>query len=78
MINKPAPDNGDAEQRTDESTPLTDEEVQRKLDEGDSDKIDAVLEDLGVTKTAAGADQTDKADTEGSNSSSKNLDEENT
>jgi len=48
----------------------------RKLEEGDSVKIDTVLENRGVTKTTAGADQTEKSYTEGSNSSSKNLDEE--
>jgi hypothetical protein len=48
----------------------------RKLEEGDSEKIDTVLENRGVTKTTAGADRTEKSYTEGSNSSSKNLDEE--
>ena len=76
MINStgPASDAGTSTDR--DTTLISDEEVQRKLDDGDSDKIDTVLEELGVTKTDAGADQTEKSDTEGSNSSSKNLDEE--
>ncbi|WP_250517010.1 hypothetical protein [Caballeronia sp. INDeC2] len=57
-------------------TSITDDEVHENLDNGDSDKIDETLEDLGVTKTNDGKDTSEKPDTEGSNSSSKNLDEE--
>lgn len=55
---------------------MTDEEAQRALDEGDNRKIDRMLDQLDVSTTATGEDQTAKADTEGSNSSSKNLDEQ--
>jgi hypothetical protein len=76
VINKSTPGGGETAQRINSSTSISDEEVHRKLEEGDSDKIDAALEDQGVTKTSSGEDQTAKPDTEGSNSSSKNLDEE--
>ena len=57
--------------------PVSDKEAQRRLDEGDSEKIDRKLDELDVSKTSAGNDQIAKPDTEGSNSSSKNLDERN-
>jgi hypothetical protein len=76
MISKPVPGQTEPAQNKDKSTSVSNGEVHRRLDEGDSDKIDAVLEELGVTKTAVGARETEKPDTEGSNSSSKNLDEE--
>jgi hypothetical protein len=53
---------------------MTDEEAQRALDEGDNRKIDRMLDELDVSTTATGEDQTAKPDTDGSNSSSKNLD----
>ena len=56
--------------------PLSDDETQRRLDRGDSEKIDKKLDELEVSKTSTGKDQTAKPDTEGSNSSSKNLDEQ--
>jgi len=40
------------------------------------EKIDRMLDDLDVSTTESGKDQTNKPDTEGSNSSSKNLDEQ--
>ena len=55
----------------------SDDEAQRALDRGDSDKIDRKLAELHVSTTASGKDQTQKPDTEGSNSSSKNCDEQN-
>jgi hypothetical protein len=39
-------------------------------------KIDRNLDKLDVSKTSTGNDQTAKPDTEGANSSSKNLDEQ--
>jgi hypothetical protein len=59
----------------DSATP--EEDARKALKEGDSQKIDRVLDDLDVSTTSSGKDQTDKPDTEGSNSSSKNLDEQN-
>ncbi|WP_345817150.1 hypothetical protein AAGS40_25055 (plasmid) [Paraburkholderia sp. PREW-6R] len=59
----------------DSTTP--EEDAKKALREGDSQKIDRVLDDLDVSTTSTGEDQTDKPDTEGSNSSSKNLDEQN-
>lgn len=56
--------------------PMSDESAQRALDEGDDEKIDRALDELDVSTTRSGKDQTEKADTEGSNSSSKNLDEQ--
>jgi hypothetical protein len=41
------------------------------------DTIDRKLDELNASKTEAGKDQKQKPDTEGSTSSSKNLDEEN-
>jgi hypothetical protein len=60
---------------TDERT--SDEAAQRALDEGDNKKIDRALNELNVSTTRSGKDQTSKPDTGGSNSSSKNLDERN-
>ncbi len=56
--------------------PMSDEEAKRELDQGDKEKIDKKLDELEVSKTSSGKDQTVKSDTEGSNSSSKNLDEQ--
>jgi hypothetical protein len=56
---------------------ISDEAAQRALDEGDNEKIDMALDALDVSTTGSGKDQTSKPDTEGSNSSSKNLDEHN-
>jgi len=50
--------------------------TQRALKDGDKEKIDRMLDDLDVSTTESGKDQTNKPDTEGSNSSSKNLDEQ--
>jgi hypothetical protein len=55
----------------------SDEAARRALDEGDNEKIDSALDELDVSTTASGKDQTSKPDTEGSSSSSKNLDEQN-
>lgn len=57
--------------------PVSDEEAQRHLGEGDREMIDRKLDELDVSRTSSGKDQTAKPDTEGSNSSSKNLDEQN-
>ncbi|HEY2021355.1 hypothetical protein [Paraburkholderia sp.] len=57
--------------------PTSDEAARRALDEGDNEKIDSALDELDVSTTESGKDQTSKPDTEGSNSSSKNLDEQN-
>ncbi|BFG80124.1 hypothetical protein PTKU46_81580 [Paraburkholderia terrae] len=67
------PQSGDAGPK-DELT--SDEAAQRALDEGDNEKIDRDLDELDVSTTKSGKDQTSKPDTEGSNSSSKNLDEQ--
>jgi hypothetical protein len=56
--------------------PMSDESAQRALDGGDHEKIDRVLDELHVSTTESGKDQSAKPDTEGSNSSSKNLDEQ--
>ncbi|WP_051377442.1 hypothetical protein [Paraburkholderia dilworthii] len=61
--------------RADELT--SEQAAQRALDEGDNKKIDRTLDELDVSTTESGKDQTSKPDTEGSNSSSKNLDEQN-
>ena len=55
---------------------MSDEDAQKALDHGDNQKIDKVLDEIDVSTTASGKDQTAKPDTEGSNSSSKNLDEQ--
>jgi hypothetical protein len=57
--------------------PVSDEAAQHALAHGDNEKIDRVLNELDVSTTTTGKDQSGKADTEGSNSSSKNLDEQN-
>ncbi|WP_408146866.1 S1 family peptidase [Caballeronia glebae] len=54
-----------------------DRAAQDALDRGDKEKIDKTLDQLNVTTTESGKDQSRKPDTEGSNSSSKNLDEQN-
>lgn len=58
------------------STPVSDESARRALDEGDHEKIDRTLDELDVSTTKSGKDQSGRPDTEGSNSSSKNLDEQ--
>jgi hypothetical protein len=65
------PDTGGADRE-----PTSDEDAQRALDGGDREKIDRTLDELDVSTTESGKDQTAKTDTEGSNSSSKNLDEQ--
>jgi hypothetical protein len=50
--------------------------AKRKLKPETKDTIDQKLDELNVSKTESGKDQTSKPDTEGSNSSSKNPDEE--
>ncbi|SDR54033.1 hypothetical protein SAMN05443245_7336 [Paraburkholderia fungorum] len=55
---------------------VSDDSARRALEEGDSEKIDRTLEELNVSTTESGKDQSAKPDTEGSNSSSKNLDEQ--
>ncbi|GJH12754.1 hypothetical protein CBA19CS11_27970 [Caballeronia novacaledonica] len=59
----------------DDSTPVG-ESAPKELSQGTKDVIDKKLEELKVSKTESGKDQSSKPDTEGSNSSSKNLDEE--
>ncbi|TCG06086.1 hypothetical protein BZM27_28970 [Paraburkholderia steynii] len=54
----------------------SDVETKRALEQGDKEKIDQMLDELNVSTTESGKDQTSKPDTEGSNSSSKNLDEQ--
>ncbi|MGC2042046.1 hypothetical protein [Paraburkholderia caledonica] len=56
--------------------PTADAATQHALDHGDNQKIDQVLDELDVSTTRFGKDQSSKADTEGSNSSSKNLDQQ--
>jgi hypothetical protein len=56
--------------------PMSDAATRRALDHGDNEKIDKALDELDVSTTRSGRDQSSKADTEGSNSSSKNLDEQ--
>ena len=58
------------------NTEVSDEDARKALNEGDNDKIDKALDDLDVSTTSSGEDQSTKPDTEGSNSSSKNLDEQ--
>jgi hypothetical protein len=57
-------------------SPMSDAAAQDALDNGDNEKIDQALDDLDVSTTRSGKDQSSKSDTEGSNSSSKNLDEQ--
>jgi len=53
-----------------------DRAAREALDRGDKEKIDKKLDELDVSTTESGKDQSSKPDTEGSNSSSKNLDEQ--
>ncbi|MDR5794678.1 hypothetical protein QCE49_14980 [Caballeronia sp. LZ008] len=53
-----------------------DRAAREALDRGDKEKIDKKLDELDVSRTESGKDQSSKPDTEGSNSSSKNLDEQ--
>ncbi|WP_250866423.1 hypothetical protein [Caballeronia sp. INSB1] len=71
MTDEHTPDVGEGRKKSGDA--IEDADIRQKLDDGDSEKIDAVLEDLGVTKHG---DDAGKPDTEGSNSSSKNLDDE--
>ncbi len=65
------PRNGENEDRG-----MSDQEARTALDQGDNQKIDKVLDEVDVSTTESGEDQTAKPDTEGSNSSSKNIDEQ--
>jgi hypothetical protein len=56
--------------------PMSDEAARHALDHGDNEKIDRALDELDVSTTKSGKDQPQKPDTEGSNSSSKNLDQQ--
>lgn len=51
-------------------------EADAALEQGDKEKIDKTLDDLNVSTTDSGRDQTNDEDTEGSTSSSKNLDKQ--
>jgi hypothetical protein len=53
------------------------ENVQKPSKQDDHQKIDKVLDAIDVSSTSSGEDQTANPDAEGSNSSSKNLDEQN-
>lgn len=53
-----------------------DRAAREALDRGDKEKIDKKLDELDVSRTESGKDRSSKPDTEGSNSSSKNLDEQ--
>jgi hypothetical protein len=68
---------GDSEMPHSQTEQRKEDDARKALDEGDKKKIDETLDDLNVSKTESGKDQSSKPDTEGSNSSSKNLDEEN-
>jgi hypothetical protein len=57
--------------------PMSDDAARHALDHGDKEKIDRTLNELEISTTKSGNDQSQKPDTEGSNSSSKNLDEQN-
>jgi hypothetical protein len=52
-----------------------DQNVENKLKEGDAEKIDRKLEELGVAKGPAGEDQANLHDKEGSASSSKDSEQ---
>lgn len=54
-----------------------DEAAQDALDRGNKEEIDKTLDELNVSTTESGKDQSREPDTEGANSSSKNLDEQN-
>ncbi|BAN26496.1 hypothetical protein [Caballeronia insecticola] len=53
-----------------------DKEASDALENGDKAKIDKTLDDLNVSTTDSGRDQSQDEDTEGSTSSSKNLDKQ--
>jgi len=55
----------------------TTDSTKQNVSPSTKDTIDRKLDELKVTKTESGKDEKTKPDTEGSNSSSKNLDEEN-
>jgi hypothetical protein len=59
-----------------DDSPMSGAAAQAALDHGDNEKIDQALDELDVSTTRSGKDQSSKPDTEGSNSSSKNLDEQ--
>jgi hypothetical protein len=65
-----------ANEHESDDSPMSDAAAQDALDYGDKEKIDQVLDELDVSTTRSGKDQSSKPDTEGSNSSSKNLDEQ--
>jgi len=69
-------DGSRVDERASSDAPMSDDDAQRALDRGDKEKIDRKLDELDVSSTDTGEDQTHKPDTEGSNSSSKNLDEQ--
>lgn len=58
------------------NAPMSDKGARQALEHGDNEKIDRALDELDVSTTRSGKDQSQKPDTEGSNSSSKNIDEQ--
>jgi hypothetical protein len=60
MNYKPMPSGNAKQHPADKTDSLTDDEVQEKLDNGDSEKIDSVLDDLDVTDSPEHKDQADK------------------
>jgi hypothetical protein len=78
--NTSTPDQSSKESQTNERAsvdlPMSDEAAQQALDHGDNEKIDQALDELDVSTTKSGKIQSNKPDTEGSNSSSKNLDDQ--
>jgi hypothetical protein len=53
----------------------SDQAAKESSDNGDSQKIDDKLDELGVAKSKSGKDQRDQPDKEGSASSSKDLEQ---
>ncbi len=84
MTNSPSnggkPANSESEpqscERRSNGQPMSDAAARHALDRGDNEKIDRVLDELDVSTTRSGKDQSAKPDTEGSTSSSKNVDEQ--
>ena len=47
------------------NTTISDEDARKALEQGDNQKIDRILDELNVSTTSSGEDQTAKPDTKG-------------
>ncbi|MDR5784552.1 hypothetical protein QCE63_34690 [Caballeronia sp. LZ065] len=70
------PPHSDSSSNDPQQNEILEKEASTALEQGDKEKIDRKLDELHVSTTDSGRDQSHDEDTEGSTSSSKNLDKQ--